>query len=312
MSLDCQDRYFSNLRTKKLFLERGMLTDGVAERIPRFYNRLRAIHWDCFVAPPCQANEQCVLDFYGNLNKVNFDDPVINIRGKMVRFGAQEINVVYNLSNHPTEPMANKVVCGNGCWLVDTLCGEGAKMPWLGKKMGITNHEFNAEARAWQHILVRRVYPSSNTSTCTYARALIIACIMDGMEVNVGNHMIRELKEYVHRGGSILMLSPLITKFCRIAGVDKDPDDNIVNPNPSFDLCRIKGEGGAIPRKKRKVRVSTSRGSPLYPEGPFGEISTQIKDVYDAVTQNPIRSTSVRPSKLAGDKWKKFFDDQKA
>ncbi|XP_060194986.1 actin-related protein 2/3 complex subunit 3-like [Lycium barbarum] len=46
----------------------------------------------------------------------------------------------------------------------------------------------------WQYIIARRVCPSGNTSNCTYTRALMIACILDGIPVNVGHYNIRELK----------------------------------------------------------------------------------------------------------------------
>ncbi|XP_059301815.1 actin-related protein 2/3 complex subunit 3-like [Lycium ferocissimum] len=50
----------------------------------------------------------------------------------------------------------------------------------------------------WQYIIARRVCPSGNTSNCMYTRALMIACILDGIPVNVGHYNIREHQEYLH------------------------------------------------------------------------------------------------------------------
>ena len=78
-------------------------------------------------------------------------------------------------------------------------------LTWTKKKKGIKCGDFTAEAKMWLYIIASRVSPCGNVSDFTYTRALIIACILDGILVNVGYYIIQELKEYVLQGGSTLI-----------------------------------------------------------------------------------------------------------
>ena len=57
-----QENYYRELVSKKLFLERGIALEKVAELLPNFYHRLETFGWMCFAPEQCKANEQWVRD----------------------------------------------------------------------------------------------------------------------------------------------------------------------------------------------------------------------------------------------------------
>lgn len=81
--------------------------------------------------------------------------------------------------------------------------------------MGIMTSNFTTEARIQLNIICSRVSPSSNVTDVPSLQARMIACILDGILLNVGHYIIHELKEYLYQDSPTLMFSSLIIELCR-------------------------------------------------------------------------------------------------
>ncbi|XP_070049013.1 uncharacterized protein [Nicotiana tomentosiformis] len=99
------------------------------------------------------------------------------------------------------------------------------------------------------------VSPCGNVSDISYTRALIIAFLLDGIPVNVGHYILRELREYLHDDNQGLMFPSLITKLCRQAEVEVRSTDHWLPADKPFHPLRVTGEGSAVKSKKRKVTI---------------------------------------------------------
>jgi len=316
MSSQCQARYYDDLLTKKLKLEKGITDDKVSERLPDFHGRLVSSGWTCFIPTPCDANEEWVREFYANLRRTHFQNHEITIRENTMIFGVEEINDVYGLPNHPLEPVQERDTCDNGDWLVAKLCPPGHRVTWATKKKGIKYGDFTAEAKMWLYIIASRVSPCGNVSDVPYTRALIIACILDGIPVNVGHYIVRELKEYVLQGGTLLIFPSLITELCRRAHVEKWNGDHLIPADKPLHPLRVTGAGSVLKSKKRKVEITVGEGSSsqtAQAEGPFGMLNSQLASIRDLVSQLPSGPSHSQPMPeyFNRDDMKTYLDAQK-
>lgn len=132
----------------------------------------------------------------------------------------------------------------------------------------------------------------------------MIACIIEDVLVNVSHHVIRELREYLHQGRPSLIFPPLITTLCKKVGVSRHHADNWVDPDEVFHPLKITGEGSAVHRKKRKIKVTVENAdadddgedphSQL--EDPFCSINTQLQTIWELVNRLPRPPTEAGPS----------------
>jgi len=112
----------------------------------------------------------------------------------------------------------------------------------------------------WLYIIASRVSPCEKVYDVPYARALIIACILYGIPVNVGHYIVRELKEYVLQGGTSLIFPSLITELCRRAQVKKWDGDHLIMTYKPLHPLRVTGAASVLKSNKRKVEITIGEG----------------------------------------------------
>lgn len=232
--------------------ERGINLKKVEEQLPEFFQRLQNNGWSCFAREPNKANTYVVREFYSNAAAVNFNDGelVATVRGKQVRFDAATINAVYGLEDVDNALYKARATEGGTQWLIDMLQG-GKTSSWSTYGLKVTSTDFTAEARIWLSIICTRVMPSSNESTLEKAR--LIAALIDGFKVNVGEIIVGEIEEVVKERTRSLFFPSLIHRLCKNAGVEKRAGDKFITPEPPVYPLLKKGPGGAIQAKKRKT-----------------------------------------------------------
>lgn len=114
----------------------------------------------CALYGVIQANEQWVGECYANPKAIKLSTLLMEIKGKLVHFGAEEIDRMYGLPNS-NQSLFNTKDCDLGSWLVSTIC-LGKNVPWATMKVGITPCEFMVEARIWPAIICSYVSPWGN------------------------------------------------------------------------------------------------------------------------------------------------------
>lgn len=206
--------------------------------------------WICFTPQPCRKND---LFHPTNLPAIDLRKPKMRIRGKMVHFEAEAVNNIYHLPDHDMDPFRKKDHLP-GEWLASQFC-PGVDVPWAVDRKGITSKEFTVEAKIWLAIICSRVSLVSNVWNVPILRALMVACILNGTPLNVGEIFVNELKEYRRLNGTSLLFPSLITELCQLAGVKEDPEDNWVEPGKPINPLKKRGEGGVVKGKERKSEL---------------------------------------------------------
>ncbi|KAH1097513.1 hypothetical protein J1N35_014434 [Gossypium stocksii] len=68
--------------------------------------------------------------------------------------------------------------------------------------------------RVWYHFLKTRLIPSTQNSTISKERLLVLCSIMMGRNINVGSIIFREVHHYSEKNFGILIFLSLITTIC--------------------------------------------------------------------------------------------------
>ncbi|KAM3270108.1 hypothetical protein P3S67_030014 [Capsicum chacoense] len=230
----------------------------VEEEAPKFYARLKEFGWMPLVEPPRGCVSGWVREFYSMLPTVRWDDPhpTICIREVHVPVDVANINMVLGVPNISNADFEAKYKEMDLQWLRDTLIAKAdwGKVYWT-RKEGIHSTHFSAEARMWLHLATRRIRPSRNTTDVTYARALVVACAIQGIRLNVGAQIVSEWRDFYKRNKKSPYLPGLISELCSRADVPREDADKDLECDVPFNPFRVKGvqEWSKKERKARKL-----------------------------------------------------------
>lgn len=98
-------------------------------------------------------------------------------------------------------------------WLVEKL-HNGVPPEWFTSHRGIDSREFIMEARCWVSIIYTWVIPSTHDTEVTFDHALIMAAILYGLQVNVGQIIVDQIAEMAQWRAKSLVYPSLISRLC--------------------------------------------------------------------------------------------------
>lgn len=83
--------------------------------------------------------------------------------------------------------------CKSGSWLADRLCPK-REVSWAEVKRNIYMNDFIYNTRIWMTIICSWVSSYTHTTIVPNMQDRTVACILDGILLNVGQHVLSEVK----------------------------------------------------------------------------------------------------------------------
>lgn len=101
---------------------------------------------------------------------------------------AHTVNEALGLPNFPSDVYNTKLKEMDMRWIWDSLAEKEyhGKVYWPTTEC-ITSAYFSADTQRWVALIGQEIYPLGNLTYVTYPRALVVACAIRGMQLNVGH-----------------------------------------------------------------------------------------------------------------------------
>ena len=81
--------------------------------------------------------------------------------------------------------------------------------------------------KTWYHFIRTRLIPTTHVETVNKARLVLLHCIIEGMKVNVGQIIQREISAYSCKPKGCLFFPSLIYELCLKSGDDVNSRDDV-------------------------------------------------------------------------------------
>ena len=167
-----------------------------------------------------EANKTLALEFYANarFSRRRYGSYV---RGKDIDYSPQAINDMLKIVPlEKRDVQRRRDTCGGETWdeVKSLLCVEGAQ--WQGSKRMLLKAEFKPAAKAWASFVVNTLEGTSCSSKIPLPRVHIIAAIMDGAPINVGELISNNIADFATSNKKAIPHISLINWLCEEAECD--------------------------------------------------------------------------------------------
>ncbi|GMN72743.1 hypothetical protein TIFTF001_052059 [Ficus carica] len=216
-SADAINRFQSCTNQRALYMERGFIfMPNTTAEYPEFVHNVIAEHqWRNFCRPQSAAVIQLVREFYANYDPAVPDS--VFVRGKHVPLTPEAINHVYALPEveDQYQEFFNSIDANELKEVLNGLCEEGAE--WTRGKRGAMTFPrafLKPGPKVWFHFLKFRLMPSSHDHLINKERAILLYCIMEGRNFDVGKLIQKQIGVCARRNSGGLWFPSLITQLC--------------------------------------------------------------------------------------------------
>ena len=162
-----------------------------------------------------------VKEFYANM--LGQEKKTIWVRNALIRLDLRVINTFYNLPSD-VECEYSKLIANmtDKTWnkVLKALTIEGT--PWANEEGRVINRiDIKLVAKVWVKFLKYRMMPTTHTTTVSQERLVLLYVIVQGLPLDVGAIIQREIRECaMKQHKTITLLFPsLITSLCLVSRV---------------------------------------------------------------------------------------------
>uniref|UniRef100_M1AVL5 Putative plant transposon protein domain-containing protein n=1 Tax=Solanum tuberosum TaxID=4113 RepID=M1AVL5_SOLTU len=145
-------------------------------------------------------------------------------------------------------------------WWKDTLIEPTRRdqVYWANAE-GITSMNWSPDAKRWLHLVTRRIRLSGNCTDVTFHQALVVACAIQGIELNMGAYVIFEWKMFYRGNKKAFFLSGLVIELCKQAGVPLLDTDEVLPMDSPFHPLLIRQSSTSRSKRRRTGRTNRSQ-----------------------------------------------------
>ncbi|KAG5579908.1 hypothetical protein H5410_050535 [Solanum commersonii] len=144
-------------------------------------------------------------------------------------------------------------------WLADHLLRDGESVEWVATpRLGIRKATLNFVAKFFWLLVRNRVLPIKADNQVTWDRAVMVATLVAGVEINFARLLLAEIHERASKISTTYPFPCLIFQLCRDSRVPIWHCDRLIYPTGELDIGLIRDEANvAAPRREPQVESIT-------------------------------------------------------
>uniref|UniRef100_M1DII0 Integrase core domain containing protein n=1 Tax=Solanum tuberosum TaxID=4113 RepID=M1DII0_SOLTU len=142
-------------------------------------------------------------------------------------------------------------------WLAKYIVADGERAEWVAApRLGIRKATLNFVAKFFWLLVRNRVSPTKADNQLTWDRAVMVAALVAGVEIDYARMLLAEIHEKAFKTSTTYPFPCLIFQLCRDSGVPIWHCDRLIHPTGTLDIGLIRDEANvAAPRRKPQVEL---------------------------------------------------------
>ena len=229
-------RYEAVFKNKQMLYERGFrLSSSNSSSLPDYVlNVIAEKKWTNFCQQQPNPDPDVVREFYSNL--LSPKQVTVVVREVSVPFSAAAINQLYGLEDVDDEYTAflENEDAGLRSLVLAAIAVPGSQWTVLKEGTCKCKHgDLVPAALIWFYFLRHSIMPTTHTTHLSFARALLIYCLLTGKSINLGRILEEQIKERSQKRAGDVFFPCLVSQLCMAAGV---PECTSVGPRRRPDI----------------------------------------------------------------------------
>ncbi|MCD7459611.1 hypothetical protein HAX54_041456 [Datura stramonium] len=264
--LGMKERFFNGTHNRNFNKERQFSLNRIEEDFPDIRRQIKERYWNVFTISPDRYCPTLVHELYASYGAAQKHQKAISplrsrpllkkvkVRGVEVDCNAKAINRAYfdDGDADATNYLAKLENPENHYTLNASLIAAGTPS-WVSDRSHIYKSDLNIQAKQWLGFVCSKLTPSKNDNEVSLGRVILVACIMTGLHINVGDIIVMEIRDRARQAYTSLPFLVLITSICRDTSVQEiERIDEYVWVNHVLNITKIQDE--MSPKLKKRKR----------------------------------------------------------